>query len=100
VDLARRQLPASPPAQRQPESFVPFPDLHFDRVSATASATNTYRYRILSSRRRLFPASSAQCRAWSTTIMPTTSSARATWDYLGLEIFAAFVHPTQAGTTC
>ncbi len=30
----------------QPESFVPFPDLHFDRASADRERYTTYRYRI------------------------------------------------------
>lgn len=33
-------------SDEQPESFVPFPDLHFDRVSANRQRFTAYRYRI------------------------------------------------------
>lgn len=33
-------------SDEQPESFVPFPDLHFDRVSANRQRYTAYRYRV------------------------------------------------------
>jgi hypothetical protein len=70
----------------QPESFVPFPDLHFDRVSANRERYTAYRYRIRDfAPPELMPGymTHQTPRSNDTGEMVETAFRRRDWDYLG-----------------
>lgn len=70
----------------QPESFVPFPDLHFDRVSADRERYTAYRYRIRDfAPPELMPGymTHQTSRSDDAGEMVETAFRRRDWDYLG-----------------
>ncbi len=70
----------------QPESFVPFPDLHFDRVSADRQRYTAYRYRNFEfAPSEIVPGfiGHQSPRMVDDETMPTTSFRARDWDYLG-----------------
>lgn len=70
----------------QPESFVPFPDLHFDRVSADRERYTAYRYRIRDfAPPELMPGymTHQTSRSNDAGEMVETAFRRRDWDYLG-----------------
>lgn len=70
----------------QPESFVPFPDLHFDRVSADRQRYTAYRYRNFEfAPSEIVPGfiGHQSPRMVDDDNMPTTSFRARDWDYLG-----------------
>jgi len=70
----------------QPESFVPFPDLHFDRVSADRERYTAYRYRIRDfAPPELMPGymTHQTPRSNDAGEMVETAFRRRDWDYLG-----------------
>jgi len=70
----------------QPESFVPFPDLHFDRVSADRQRYTAYRYRNFEfAPSEIVPGfiGHQSPRMIDDDNMPTTSFRARDWDYLG-----------------
>jgi hypothetical protein len=95
----------------QPESFVPFPDLHFDRVSADRQRYTAYRYRIYEfAPSEIVPgfATHQTSRADDSGDMPertTTDRGRALlpirerdWDYLGSKSSTTSPRRTAAGS--
>jgi hypothetical protein len=70
----------------QPESFVPFPDLHFDRVSANRQRYTAYRYRNFEfAPSEIVPGfiGHQSPRMVDDDTMPTTSFRARDWDYFG-----------------